>query len=75
MNTEDPMNPVRRFWTRLESRWLRRRHQVLTATRLHELDARALKDLGIDRSEIGSVAAESIGLVGRERLQSFQSFP
>jgi len=69
------MNTAHRFWKRLEGRWLRRRRQVLTVTRLHELDARALKDLGIDRSEIGSVAAESIGLVGRERLQSFQTFP
>jgi uncharacterized protein YjiS (DUF1127 family) len=69
------MKTPHRFWMRLQERWLRRRQQVLTATRLHELDARALKDLGIDRTEIGSVAAESIGLVGRERLQSFQTFP
>lgn len=37
-------------WNRLQ----RRHHDPL-----HELDDRALADIGVDRSEIGSIAAES----------------
>ncbi|MCC6194926.1 MAG: hypothetical protein IT518_10710 [Burkholderiales bacterium] len=39
----------------------RRREAARTSAALHALDSRALRDLGFDRSEIGSVVAEMTG--------------
>ena len=55
-------------WERRAKDWWQRR-QVAHATReaLHGLDGRALRDIGLDRSEIGSVAAELAGLAENHR--------
>lgn len=41
--------------------WKRRRQARATYDALNELDSRMLRDLGFDRSEIGSIAAEVAG--------------
>ena len=41
--------------------WKRRRLARQTLIALHKLDARTLRDLGLDRSELVSVAAEVSG--------------
>jgi len=49
---------------RLLRRWVR---QAAELRQLQSLDSDALRDLGLTRSEIGSVYAESIGLVAATR--------
>jgi uncharacterized protein YjiS (DUF1127 family) len=48
------------------------RHQQAQATyrALRGLDARTLRDIGLDRSELRSVAAEANGLTAATRLQA-----
>jgi uncharacterized protein YjiS (DUF1127 family) len=45
----------------------RRRRQVAARRQLESLDAAALRDLGLDRSEIGSAIAELQGRAARTR--------
>jgi uncharacterized protein YjiS (DUF1127 family) len=45
-----------------------RREARLAYEALRELDDRALRDLGLDRSEIGSVSAEAAGIAERTRM-------
>ena len=52
---------------RLLVRWRQRRDAARTATALRALDRRALRDLGLDRSEVDSVAAETSGGAARTR--------
>lgn len=47
--------------------WQRRLRIAATRTALQGLDARALRDLGFDRSEIASVAEEAAGRIERQR--------
>ncbi len=56
--------PKRRFvrhlqdvWQSLRAGWARRRIERDTLAELHSLDGRALHDLGLDRSQIPSLAA------------------
>ena len=46
---------------------LARRHGRAAASTLHELDDRTLADIGLARSEIGSVEAEAQGRAPRTR--------
>ena len=46
---------------RLIARWLRQRQAARMSAELRRLDARTLRDLGFDRSEIDSVVAEITG--------------
>jgi len=41
---------------------------------LRELDTHTLRDLGFDRSELGSLVAEIGGQVGPTRVRVLQSF-
>jgi uncharacterized protein YjiS (DUF1127 family) len=52
---------------RLRRAWRRWRAARATRLELATLDARTLRDLGIDPSETGSVAAEVFGLAERTR--------
>jgi len=54
--------------------WMRRRrHAFDTYSALRALDTRTLRDLGLDRSEILSVAHEAAGFVAHQRRTPFQS--
>jgi uncharacterized protein YjiS (DUF1127 family) len=48
--------------------WRRARDERATVHALRHLDSRTLRDLGLDASEIGSVAAELAGGVERTRV-------
>ena len=50
--------------------WRRHRAARVTEVALHELDDRALRDLGLDPSEIRSVAGEVAGLADRTRAHA-----
>ena len=53
------------------------RHQAearQTHLALRELDAHTLRDLGLDRSELGSLVAEIGGQAGPTRVRVLQSF-
>ena len=52
------LRAIRAAVGRLHAGIERRRRAGATYTALHELDARALRDIGLDRSEIPSVVAE-----------------
>jgi uncharacterized protein YjiS (DUF1127 family) len=54
---------------RLLALYRERRRVAAAREALHELDARALHDIGLDRSEIGSITAEWAGRAERSRLQ------
>jgi len=55
------------FWQRTRASWARRRIEKATRVELHRLDDRALRDLGLDRSQIPSVA-EAVGRCGASRM-------
>ena len=57
---------VRRFL----ARWRRQRQAARQRAELSAVDARTLRDLGFDRSEIGSVVAEISGGARRTRVLS-----
>ena len=52
---------LRAFWQRARASWARRRIERATRVELRSLDCRALRDLGLDRSQIPSVAAAVAG--------------
>ncbi|HSI61441.1 MAG TPA: DUF1127 domain-containing protein [Ideonella sp.] len=56
-------------------RWLHARQANATARTLNLLDARLLHDLGLDRSELLSAAAELHGQASRERRQALPGTP
>ncbi len=49
------------------ARWKQQKRFDQTCRALGRLDARALRDLGLDRSEILSIAAEAAGYADRQR--------
>lgn len=53
----------------LLSRWRRRRHARAVRRALNALDERSLRDIGLTRSEIGSMSAELAGLAERSRIR------
>ena len=58
------------------ARYQRNRQRMAQQRILVGLDDRMLRDLGFDRSEIGSVAAEIVGAAERTRiLRVLASFP
>ena len=68
------MNTPKTFWTFLRERWQQRRRQAETVRALGFLDTRGLRDLGLDRSEIGSISAEASGLADPTRLNGFRPY-
>jgi len=52
----------------LGARWQKQREMEGTYQALRSLDTRTLRDLGIHRSEIRSIATEIAGEAARERL-------
>jgi uncharacterized protein YjiS (DUF1127 family) len=58
---------------RLHASWMRARSARATYRALRELDARTLRDLGLDRSEMRSVAAEIAGESDRTRAQALRT--
>ena len=58
---------------RLVDRWKRHQRAAATYRALHALDSRTLRDLGFDRSEISSLAAEVAGRADFTRLRSSQT--
>jgi uncharacterized protein YjiS (DUF1127 family) len=58
---------------RLYASWSRARSARATYRALSQLDARTLRDLGIDHSEMGSVAAEIAGEADRTRVQALRT--
>jgi len=66
------------FARRIAARGRRRRQARMFREELRGLDDHMLRDLGLDRSEIGSVACEMAGLTEATRsriLLSAQQFP
>jgi uncharacterized protein YjiS (DUF1127 family) len=61
--------------SRVYQRWLRARQADATARALDLLDDRLLHDIGLDRSELLSAAAELHGLAERERRQTLFGTP
>ena len=55
--------------------WKRRQRASATYAALSELDARTLRDLGFDRSELSSVAAEIAGDVHSTRVRTVRRLP
>lgn len=58
---------------RLLAAWRRWRDQQATLNALRALDARTLRDLGIDPSEVGSVAVELSGISDPTRAHALMS--
>ena len=55
--------------------WMRERQARATADTLGLLDARMLRDIGLDRSELRSAAAELHGQAERERRHALLGTP
>jgi uncharacterized protein YjiS (DUF1127 family) len=55
---------------RARESWKRGQQASATYVALRALDARTLRDLGFDRSELASVAAECAGAIDRTRVRS-----
>ena len=55
--------------------WHRHRRAGDVYAALRELDTRTLRDIGLDRSEIASVAREIAGLAERQRIATLLSIP
>jgi uncharacterized protein YjiS (DUF1127 family) len=53
--------------------WRRHRRAGDVYAALRELDTRTLRDIGLDRSEIASVAREIAGLADRQRIATLLS--
>jgi uncharacterized protein YjiS (DUF1127 family) len=60
-----------RFIASLVAAWKRRRRLHETLGALQRLDPRALRDIGIDASEILSVASEACGAAERQRVSRY----
>jgi uncharacterized protein YjiS (DUF1127 family) len=60
---------------RVYDRWLRARQVHATARVLHLLDDGLLRDIGLDRCELLSAAAELHGLTERERRDTLFDTP
>lgn len=60
-----------RFIASLVAAWKRRRHLNETRRALERLDSRALRDIGIDASEILSVAYEASGAAEPQRISRY----
>jgi uncharacterized protein YjiS (DUF1127 family) len=54
---------------------VRRWQRAGTESALNELDARTLRDIGLDRSEISSLAAEAHGVVPATRIRAIRYSP
>lgn len=66
---------VRSLFRPVVAWWRRRQQASATSLALQALDARALRDLGFDRSEISSVAAEIAGDAARTRARTVRRLP
>jgi uncharacterized protein YjiS (DUF1127 family) len=66
------MARLRAALARLHAQWRQSQRARATRAALQSLDARALRDLGIDRSEIDSVAAELRGATEITRARCLQ---
>lgn len=64
---------VGRIARRVRERYLQRRHAKLTYDALRQLDDRTLHDLGFDRSEMTSVAAEVAAEAEYSRVRALLS--
>jgi len=60
-------------WRRLRDGWQQRRRMAATRLCLSSLSDRTLQDLGLVRSEAGSVASELHGMVEAHRVRSGSS--
>ncbi len=65
------LGPLTRTLSNAYRRWLRARQTRATARALDLLDDRLLHDIGLDRSEVLSIAAELHGQVARERRHAW----
>ena len=70
---EATLEAVGNFLRRIVARSKRRQQAKATCRALRGLDAHALRDLGIDRSEILSVAAEIAGDADPTRVRALQA--
>ena len=59
--------------TRIQGEWTRGQQDRATREALRNLDDHMLRDLGFDRSEISSVAAEVASRTDRTRVRTRQS--
>ena len=63
------LHAARSLLRRFAAAWRSRRLAKQSYTALQSLDARTLRDMGLDRSEITSIAAEIAGQAERTRLR------
>jgi uncharacterized protein YjiS (DUF1127 family) len=59
--------------SRAYAEWQRRSHARAVYATLSQLDTRTLRDLGLDRSELTSVAAELTGSAALTRTRAINS--
>jgi uncharacterized protein YjiS (DUF1127 family) len=64
--------PIRNTLKALLERWRRHRSSAGTRAALGQLDTWTLRDIGLHRSEIGSIAAEAAGCAERQRITRFE---